>query len=173
MTVIAIVGQPRSGKTLLMTIILKNDHDDKNNRIFSNYKLTFAHEILNKDFMKKYVKDKETLINSSIGLDDVHTFMESRISGSVKNRIGSYFMLQTGKNNIDLVYVTHFIGMVDKRLRAITEYVLYPTFDKEKDLLKVKIVDVFRRKTKKKIIRNVSKYFKLYDTTEVVDFDMD
>ena len=64
----------------------------------------------------------ENLKNVAIGIDEFHIFCDSRIAASKRNRLISYFALQTRKRNVSLYFTTQFLDQVDKRLRRLVDY---------------------------------------------------
>jgi len=53
-------------------------------------------------------------------LDEAYTFLDSRVSGSEANRYQSYFLFQSRKRRVKIIYVAQVYSSCDLRLRAIT-----------------------------------------------------
>lgn len=107
-----ISGNIRSGKTLIMTLILYLMHL-RGYPIYTNYRTTFS----------KYISPLD-LINFNIGrgclgLDEIHTMIDSRMN-SQAGRYITYFMTQSGKRDVHIFYTTQAFMMVEKRLRELT-----------------------------------------------------
>jgi len=78
----------------------------------------------------EWVKGDVQLRKAVLILDEVHVYIDSRSGMSKKNVILSYFVLQTRKRDVRLLYTTQFIDQVDKRLRQPTEvFVQCQNFD--------------------------------------------
>lgn len=59
-----------------------------------------------------------------IALDEIHVLLDSRGSASKINKLMSYFILQTGKEAINLYYTTQDFGQVELRLRRRTDFAI-------------------------------------------------
>jgi len=60
------------------------------------------------------------LENCAVGLTEAYTFLDSRFSGSESSRFITYFLLQTRKRKVRILYDAQLVGSVDNRLRFIT-----------------------------------------------------
>jgi len=112
------VGRRGRGKTLLMTRRLFRRYQ-QGYRILTNYHVNFPHEKLDADRLMKMGED---LQDCAIGIDELHVLMDSRNSQSGRNKLLSYFILQTRKRNVVLHYTTQHEMQVDVRLRRNTDY---------------------------------------------------
>ena len=172
MTIIAITGSMGSGKTLLMSIMAWeyfNNPKIKAN-VYANYKLNFRHKPL---MMQDIVDCDFDFNNSFLAVDEIHLFMDSRTSGTKKNRIISYFITQSRKRNIIFCYTTQDSHQIDKRLRSNTDYFIKCENLSPKNVKE----DVFIRFTVNDMeghhpifIFKGDPFFKLYDTHQVIDF---
>ena len=122
MVVVGFVGEMRSGKTLFMTIMM---HDDmvKGKKVMSNYNLAFKHEDLKIEKIDSSIRDKNTdyFDGKSIGIDEIHVFMDARGSGQKRNKMLSYFLTQSGKLDTTIYWSSQFLRQVDVRLRLNTQ----------------------------------------------------
>jgi hypothetical protein len=185
--IVAITGDIGSGKTLLMTAISYNDFIIEKRVIYSNYKLNYKHVWLNvneitnlfSEGMQFRDKTGNMLHKVSFLVDEMHIFLDSRGSGSsLKNKLITYWILQTRKRGIDLFYTTQFFGQVDKRLRNLVDYKiecqnlgteknpyfyysLYKRIAVESLIEFVKIRDF--------ALNNFQNYYKLYDSYEIIN----
>lgn len=160
MVIIGIFGEPRSGKTLLMTILLYRDYRN-GRKILTNYNTTFSELIEPLTLLDFGVK------KANIGLDEIHTFIDSRLNSDV-NRYFSYFTTQSGKREIKIYYTAQIYSSVDKRMRALTSkailaedkggYFKYTTIDRAGK------VSGRRKMAKSK----AEKYYPLYNTEEII-----
>lgn len=197
--IIGFVGEMRSGKTLMMSYFLAQDYrlmkkDGRKPLIFANYKLSFPCTVISPKSMSDAAVDKENDIfkECSIGIDEMHVFMDSRTSGAKRNRLIGLFCSQSGKQKNTLYWTSQFLRQVDVRLRMNTS-ILYRTTrgivnpltgrfsklqqdDTRTDFL-IKLERMEMQDTPKglqfmpvwtQMILDPRKYFKLYDTRERV-----
>jgi len=162
---IGISGNIRSGKTLIATIlgyILIKFGDV----VYSNYWTKFS-----------ILKSPLDLINFNIDkgdliLDEIHTMIDSRLN-SQAGRYISYFITQSGKREINIIYTTQSFMMVDKRLRELTHIKIlchnyktkfkYQIFKLQDDGINYKYIrSLYLSHEKAKL------YFDLYDTKEII-----
>lgn len=171
MTIIAITGSMGSGKTLLMTIMAHKYYSDKRIKasVYANYGLNFPFKPLH---MKDIADAEFDFSNAVLALDELHLFMDSRQSGTKKNRIISYFITQSRKRNIIFIYTTQQSHQIDKRLRSNTDY-----FINCENLTGGRTSNVFIRYTindmkghSQRYIFKADPFFHLYDTHQMIDF---
>ena len=175
--IIGIVGDIGSGKTLILTAFLYYDFLVDNKKIYANYGLKFKHITLDFSIIEKLFDEN---LNKEIdfAIDEMHIFMDSRTSAKKKNRILSYWILQTRKRNIDLFYSTQFFGQVDKRLRDATSFKIEcNNLGSEKN--PIFLFSLFKRinvdslddwiKIKDFTLKNCVNYYKLFDTFELIN----
>lgn len=192
--IIGIIGGMSSGKTLLMT--REGFHDyRKGMRIFSNYKLAYPHEIITTDKILEYAQQKTELADVAILFDEFYLYADSRLSGSKKSLLYSYFILQTSKRNIKLYYSSQNFHAIDKRIRDNTHILitvhpmllnpktrrLRPYYSSQRKLEKSKIRRFYilaeylaRMGTGTKYARKLfkmDKIFSMYNTEEIIRFD--
>jgi hypothetical protein len=122
-------------------------------------------------------KNQLAIKNISLGIDELTVFADCRVSVSKMNRIFSYFILQTRKRSVNLYFTTQNLDMIDKRVLNHLDISVY--CEKVKDqqgnevegLRKYTIWD-FRDTHNiprpKKILLDITKYYKYYDTNEVI-----
>lgn len=100
-----IVGLMNSGKTLYMTKLLYRDYL-RGRKILTNYPVNFPHYLINVDWLLNLAKDEDTVIeNISMGLDELWIHFDSRSSMSEQSKLGSYFFLQSSKDDSN-IYIT-------------------------------------------------------------------
>jgi hypothetical protein len=119
MTTIAFEGGLGSGKTLGMTFFLFMEKLVMLKKVYANYWLDIQYTPLD---MSEVLAEMADLKNVAIGIDEFHIFCDSRIAASKRNRLISYFALQTRKRNVALYFTTQFLDQVDKRLRRLVDY---------------------------------------------------
>lgn len=194
MVVVGLVGEMRSGKTLLTAIMLHDDHV-KGKPIISNFNLSFPHEKLDVNSLDLAIRDKNTdyFDGKSIGIDEIHVFMDARGAGQKRNKMLSYFLTQSGKLDTTIYWTSQFMRQVDVRLRLNTQilykirrYIIHKgqkvalrQDDKRTDFL-IDAHKYFLRDSPKGMVflyqktitlKNPSKYFSLYDTRQRVYYD--
>lgn len=117
------VGNMGGGKTLSMVrrayIKYKRGYT-----IYSNITLNFPHQEYTLDDILHYSEMGKTFYKAIFLLDEAHIFVDSRMSASKRNRILSYFILQTRKADIQLLYTTQNLFQVDVRLRNMSDAVV-------------------------------------------------
>lgn len=151
------------------------EYYDKGLKIYANYNLHFPHEKV--DPLRLLDFDLE---NCAVGLTEAYTFLDSRFSGSDSSRYITYFLLQTRKRKVKILYDAQIVGSVDVRLRFITtrlyecaKMLKTKTADKD-DLDNIigfmyKVTDDDGEQFYEMLkIEEAQKVFDLYDTTEIM-----
>lgn len=125
--IIGILGDLGSGKTLTALKELLSLYKLGYN-IYTNIALTMPHKRITLKMLEKIVERGEGFGDDDavVFLDEIHIWLDSRVSASKRNRIISYFLLQTRKlgRNKDygmiFIYTTQYPDLIDKRLRKPT-----------------------------------------------------
>lgn len=115
MVTIAFLGDLGSAKTTLCTrqiILTKMLHPNK--KIYCNYEL-YNYEYTDLDLMDLYLNHQEVR-DTIIAIDEIYTMMDSRLSGSHRNQVESYFVAMTRKAKADLFVTMQYETFVDCRL---------------------------------------------------------
>lgn len=203
MTVYGIEGGIGTGKTLLLASFGLEDilsgRRILSNITFINIPARFRKNItyLNKDIintMFKQVKDGKLIMkNTTILIQEMHNYIDSRTSMSMRNRTLSYWVLQsrhTGEGSCNIYYDTQELGQVDLRLRRNTDWLIRPYITGWKNRqgkispTKPDTIGTYRplsiyfqmfgklghRHVKKVGSREVFTVTRHYDTHEIVDF---
>lgn len=169
MTIIGIVGSMGSGKTLIATA-LAHHYMKGGATVYANYKLNFDSKALRLSDIQDCDYDFH---HALLIIDEIHLFLDSRTSGTKKNRIFSYFITQSRKRNLIFFYTTQNAHQVDKRLRSNTDYIIkcenMTPGAKENVIIKWTITDMNTNISKTFAIK-ADPFFKLYDTHQVIDF---
>lgn len=189
MTIIGIEGGIGSGKTLSLVTLALIDIKKKE-KVYSNIKLMRLDKADNKKVVyltRKLIENifeliktkKFKMANSLVLLQEVHNYLDSRNSMSVKNRTMSYWILQsrhTGRGSCDILYDTQDFCQVDKRLRSNTDYFMRPFITETDDKNRPKTIHLMifskllHRYVKSSYIICVSNYIDKYDSHEIVEF---
>jgi hypothetical protein len=178
--IIGYCGNIRQGKTLSAVRELFKLYN-LGYTIYSNINLNFPYKPLDVDLLTDIVEDKIQITDKKpvFFIDEIHIWLDSRLSMGKKNRIVSYFLLQSGKIGEDsdfgmlLLYTTQFIHQVDKRLRSLTSIII-ECEKKEINSHKIIINIEYHFRGKKSFITRSIFYaetiYKLYNTREVVKY---
>ena len=116
------LGGQNSGKTLAMTYFAK-DYYNKGYSIYSNYNLNFPHKKITKKLIEDYVKAKKQFNRAVFLIDEIYLILDSR--GFMKNKVMSYFILQTSKRDVNLFGTAQFFNTTDLRLRDNTNFMVF------------------------------------------------
>lgn len=180
--ILGTLGQPRSGKTLLMTYWLKLFFD-AGYEIVSNYPLNFKYWPFDIDVIDKLINDESFLKKWGsfrgyygakrmvIAIDEISVIMESRQAMRKENILLSYLLMQSGKQDVNVIWSAQLPHSVDKRLRDLTEFITFAEKqkDSEKKIIgfKYSMLDMFNVTKKTFFLREeqAQKIYKLYDTT--------
>lgn len=177
------LGTVGSGKTLSM-VYEGYKYYRRGLKIYANFKLNFPYEPLTYKRLNEMIQNKEQLQDAVLLLDEIHIAIDSRNSMSKKNKIISYFILQTRKRNVRLLYTTQHLHQVDRRLRDTTDIlVMCDNMTNKTSLVNSNGKDIFIRQSyvlqwkndarpRTKIIY-ANPVFPLFDTKEMIDFDDD
>lgn len=157
---IVILGNYGSGKTLLLTYLsLKSKRD-----IYSNFKLN----------IKKYnsldILDLLNLPNNiDVYLDEAYTWLESRLSGKAINRYLSYILLQSRKRTIDIYCTAQLFSTIDVRFRNKSDILVKCRKCKDGFHYRFFNLNTFKNKYFVLLFDKAKKYYKYYDTYEIVE----
>lgn len=165
---IGIKGGLGGGKTSVLSFIGLRQYAAGFN-VYSNYKLNFP------EGAGKVLPFKpEDLANGNWGsdgkpgillLDELQVWMESRISTSEFNRMGTQMVLQTRKKNTHIAFTTQFFDQVDLRIRRLIDVAI--ECQKKKDYSHLTIMRTYDgRITEKKLY--LPPLYGLFDTNEII-----
>ena len=178
--IVGIIGKRGTDKTLTMAKTVK-DMLEKGKTIYTNFHINKKSlnkkyhakiHLLDNEFFKNYKDFK--LYNCCLFIDEIYVYIDSRTSGSKRNRLWSYFINQTRKRDVDLYYTTQFFRQVELRLRENTEFFIYPAIIKQDKLVLIynKIYsyeDTLKLIGKERFIGN--KYLDIYYKDEIIEFE--
>lgn len=168
-----------SGKTLAMTreaftYWKKGLKENKPVRVLSNYHLNFPYEHVNFEELFKDAENQKPLRDVVILLDEIHILLDSRSGMSKKNKILTFWLNQTRKSGVKLLFTTQYEHQIDKRLRSGTDFLVHC---EGRNLIKKngkKIFKCLNTKTNGETAKTKTwtgdKYFCLYDTNEIIKF---
>lgn len=176
-----LTGFKGHGKTVLLTKFLHDDYR-KGRDIYSNYGLTFPHKKIDIGWMLEH---PDQMVDASIGIDEAQTYFDCRCSGTKRNRVFSYLMLQSRKRGVDIYFTSQQFENVDIRIRRNIDYLYECTayIIEDKRLRKANVQEIeaekidrvvitlfnYTNNKRQRFVFNPKKYFPLYDTNEFVD----
>lgn len=163
MTLISIIGDVGSGKTLFATYLATKDERP----IYSNYKLK----------LKNYHDLKpEMLVSmnkpSLVIIDEAYTWLESRTSGKDINRYLSYILFQSRKRGMDIILTDQLIGTIDVRFRLLTNYEIFAENDGDNFIYRIYKKSAFNSFKPLRVIMPyevAEKLFSVYDSWELIN----
>ena len=160
----AILGDKGTGKTLFMAIISLIYQVAKLN-FYTNFwlkeKINFRH-----DFNLKQMYRNPNV--SGIFLDEVHNIADQNSNNSLETSLLIALFSQSRKRNqLILLSSLRFYKMA-KDLRNMVNILIYPDYDEKKDILDLTFWDIRTDKVITKRIKKVSKFFKYYNTYEII-----
>ena len=164
--ILGFIGKMGSGKTLSMTKYAK-EYFDQGCKIYSNYNLNFKHEKID---IKKLLTMDDDLQNAVILLDEIHIFIDSRESMRKKNRLISYFITQSRKRNLILMFTTQQMHQIDKRLRTNCNYFIMCSKKQVGSEAYIRNMIVSEDDKRRVTFVKASDYYDLYNTKQIIDF---
>jgi len=202
--IIAVIGNLRSGKTFIMTMLAyisilfaykqlspkdmerllnaneeisynENIPTEKTVIVKANYKI----DVPNFEFFGiKELLELVTLIekgepydlhNCILCLDEIVTILESRVSGSVLSRLMSYFIMQSGKADVQLIYTSQLDSMADIRLRSLANITIRCRKNKVKQKFNyIWTTDTGHIKKFNLPLHKAKQFYYLYDTKQKI-----
>ena len=169
--IIGFIGRMGSGKTLSMTRYAYK-YFCAGYQIYSNIKFNFPYKEYTLQDLVDFANNDVPLYKSLIVLDEAHIFLDSRNAQRNKNKVVSYFLLQTRKKGCHLYYTTQRFHQIDKRLRDNSDVLIQCRtkknhLGKQYTLNNINILLENSIKTINDVYRS-DEYFKYYNTYEVV-----
>lgn len=118
------LGEQHSGKTLALTYFAY-DYYKKGFEIYSNYNLEIPHKKLTVDVIKDAVYNKEQFNKTVFVIDEIYLILDSRNFSKNKNKIFSYFLLQSSKRDVHIFGTAQYFNTVEKRFRENIKFQCY------------------------------------------------
>lgn len=173
MPCVAIIGKPRTGKTLFLTAIGHNDFL-KHRAIFTNYTLSFPHKVYSIDDLLSISTMEMEISPKTVLMQEASKWFDARRSGRNENVLLSSFTGQSGKRDIDIYYDDQFMTRIDRGLRDITDYSFLSNCirnrDKEPVLFEYEMYGGYfiypMNKTLRIPAKDLIKYYEMYNTRE-------
>jgi len=176
--IICFIGTVGSGKTLGMTREAHN-YFRRGHTVYTNYGVTFPHVTLDSKRFQKMIEEREELQNCVICLDEVHVWIDSRTSMKKRQRMMTYFILQTRKRNVRLLVTTQHFDQIDKRLRNSVDILVFCKNLSNKSSLVVNdgytvleqvSMEQYGLNPPLRQVYIANRYYQLFDTSEIIDF---
>lgn len=122
MPIIGLTGDRGSGKTLVMVYLGLKEHIKRGAKIYANFHLKgVPYTYIDFPTLLWMADNEVDLRDCIILIDEAHIWVDSRTSGKKLNRLFTYFLLQTGKDNINIYWTSQRKGQVELRLRQQTD----------------------------------------------------
>lgn len=163
MALVMVIGEMGTGKTLFL-VRLAAKHQKV--PIYSNFHIKLPNvKLIDPEdlLMLKYEK-------CAVFMDEAYAWMESRISHSKINRFMSYILFQSRKRGIDIFLTAQLLSSIDVRFRNLASAVISAErlpdgfrYTVYRDIEGMPIGSFFLNE------KTASKYYSLYDTTEIVE----
>jgi len=159
-----------------MTYYLYKDAK-KGKKVLCNYRLNnINYEKVNIIDLFNLEDSENKFNNITLGIDEITVYVDCRTSMSKRNRLFSWFILQSRKRNNNIYYTTQNISFIEMRLRQFTdiEILCQKLYDKHnkpyKNIRRFTLVDY--RNPSNPVISgfdmDIRPYFNLYDTDELI-----
>ena len=174
--VIAIVGRRGSGKTLLLTELLRDAFEHKR-KVIANYHLRFPYTYLR---LEDVAKLPESIHDAALGLDELHMAADSRDFTRKSNRNLSTLFTQMRKRRCTVYYTTQFQSQIDKRIRQHTDVLIHCEPTDVPGVIRATVHDApalmfshVRDTILNRFVFDGRGIFDLYDTNEVITWEDD
>lgn len=190
MPFLGVVGAPRTGKNVLVTMMLVNFHkqaklNEQKLYLFANY-----HFLDEMKSVVQYIEKPQDYLNVNLPelssgiavFDELWAWFESRGSGSsIRTSFVRQIANQSGKRGFDVVWISQLSSMVDLTIRRQT-YKFFKSFPPTENYFRYGYTSstyyAGRRLMRLRLKKTVaSQYYKYYDTREIIrtlnpeDFD--
>lgn len=163
------VGDKGTGKTLFMCIMglvfeLMNLPYMTNFRMFGKnlkYREKFT--------IKNFYKNPDV---RGVFIDEIHNISDQYSNNTLSTKLLVALFTQSRKRGQTIILATQYEHKVAKDLRALTDIIVFPFYEEDIDTLILNFWDIKRTgKMTKKIIKHASRFFKYYDTEEIIYSD--
>lgn len=187
MVIVGIEGGIGTGKTVSVVWFMLEDLK-KGKLIYTNIRMNVKKGLAGRiiyltkdkiaDIFEHIKKGRFDMKNSTVAIQEMHNYMDSRTSQSKRNRALSYWILQsrhTGEGSCDIIFDTQQISAVDIRLRRNIDYLIRPFIIRKRqgapELIQlVMLSKQFHKWVTSTMQIDVTGCLKRYNTHEVVEF---
>lgn len=169
---IGIFGDIGSGKTLYTTWYVLRYYCEQGlyRSCFANYHIKSPNSkrpvhLLTQEEFHKLGSFQDALVV----LDEAYLWMDSRMSGTKRNREVSYLILQSRKRGFDIIYNAQAASSVDLRLRRFTQIAILA----ERRNAGFKYTTTYNGRLKETFLsdENAGKVFPYFDTHEIIAYE--
>ncbi len=165
MSVVGYTGRKGSGKSLSATYVCW-DAFQRGWEVYSNGVLKFGKALDVNDLINLEIQ------NAVVFIDEAHVFFESRRAARLLNVEASNFLIQVRKLNVRLVYATHYLGLIDKRLAWATDIEVGCMTEDEGRNIVWELRDLSGQygrpgTTRMMVLRRAYRFWHLYDTNSL------
>lgn len=168
--IVGFIGDIGQGKTCSMVAYAYAMHK-KGYEIYANFRLNFPFRYLTLADILRYYEEETAFKNTIFLIDEIHMLIDSRTAMTRRNMIISYFILQTRKKGVILMWTSQHYHQVEKRLRASTD-AFVECYHKSKSgqsfVLNIFNIVKTNRIITKKIMFNPVPIYDLYNTYEII-----
>lgn len=165
---VVLEGSVGSGKTLSAVALAIMEKEKSGKEIVSNIHLNTEYRLISSDDFVKLMMDN-SLKNCSIILDSMYIIADSRGSQSSLNKLFSYFVAGSRKNEIDIYLVANNFSDIDIRLRKATDIRGKCKYDIKTKICSISFVDLQSKDAERKTIRiDLSKFFDMVSGTKSI-----
>ena len=123
-----------------------------------------------------HVKHLDIMEEGDVGLDEIWTLADSRMSLMKKNRFVAGICARSRKKHLNIFATAQMVDQLDKRIRKIVDFTSYPILSSDESLVKV---NVFRSGFPKDSTYiktfwyKTSIIFQCYDTDHIIEIEED
>ena len=169
--IIGIIGLEGTGKTMLGCIFATLLKKEAHYKVVSNVQ-SFVYRDYDFETDFAFLFDKQSGIKPEKILafvDEITQYLDSRESLKPINRKLTKKLFQVRKKGIDMIYTAQIFNSIDKRLRAMTEYIIMPDYDELHRKLTFSIIDYAGQLVTKKTLNITESVFALFNTYEDIN----
>ena len=164
MVIVGIIGELGTGKTLTLTYMAEAKFRRKGIKVFANYGYKNRHKFIKKPDML------DTIKNGCVALDEVWLWMDSRNFATKGNKVIGKILLKSRRRGLDIMYTAQSFDQVEKRLRNVTDILIYPELSPKMQYCYAKAYARFSGAMLYTIKFKCKPVFKLYDHREELDY---
>lgn len=165
---LTVLGDKGSGKTLFMCIIAMMFNSLKK-EFYTNFSMDKELVPYSRDFNIKNLYNNPNV--EGIFLDEMHNIADQNSNHTLETQLLVALFTQSRKRNQIIILSSLMFYKLAKDLRHLTNIIVYPEYDIKEDTLKVVFWDFRTDLIAKRTITNVSKFFKYYNTYEIIVSD--
>lgn len=164
MVIVGILGELGTGKTLTMTYMAEYRFRKKGFPVYANYGYKNRTKFIKKPSMLNKLKD------GCVALDEVWLWLDSRAFMKKANKFLGVVLLKSRRRGLDILYTAQDFSQVDKRLRNVTDILIYPELSPKLTMCYAKCYSRFSGQLLYTIKFKTKPIFKLYDFKEDMDY---